>query len=122
MHYIDYCGIDADPDFHLFLDSLAQANESGLSQDEFHALYMNAYNALAIKTVIQHSKDAKSGHCIKSIKDIPDVSNQTVWNQKVGVLAGKEVALNEVEGMLRDPSPFGFSKIAESMGVLFVQV
>lgn len=110
LHTIDYCGLMGDPDFYAFVGSLAMANTSGLSRNETYALYINAYNALAMKMIIDHR--SYNGTCIKSIQDIGKLANGTVvvWDMPAGVIGGRTMSLNDIEGFLRDPSSLGYTE------------
>eukprot|EP01062_Namystynia_karyoxenos_P005658 TRINITY_DN11963_c0_g1_i1.p2 TRINITY_DN11963_c0_g1~~TRINITY_DN11963_c0_g1_i1.p2 ORF type:complete len:269 (+),score=110.89 TRINITY_DN11963_c0_g1_i1:178-984(+) len=108
VHVVDYCGIKADPDYAAFLKSLAAADATGLSKNDTYALYMNAYNALAINTIIQHP--TKLGKCISSIQDIGLIPKVSVWMETAGTVAGAKMSLNDIEGLLRDPSKLGFEE------------
>mmetsp|Transcript_36591 Transcript_36591/g.82349 ORF Transcript_36591/g.82349 Transcript_36591/m.82349 type:complete len:201 (+) Transcript_36591:36-638(+) len=110
MHKVDYCAIAADPDFESFKHELAVADAANLTKAEVYALYMNAYNALAVDMIIRHPRPARRlGKCISSITDI-GVPAVSVWNEFAGVVAGKNMSLNEIEGLLRDPSPLGYEE------------
>ena len=52
-HLVNYSAVATDPDFATFLDSLAKADTTSLTKNETYALFMNAYNALAIRTVLR---------------------------------------------------------------------
>lgn len=103
-HLVDYCGMKADSDFHQFLTSLAAADAHGLSKEGLYALYMNAYNALAVNMLIRFAKGS-DGKCIQSIQNISNV-----WTQFAGVVAGTSMSLNDIEGLLRNPSAVGFKE------------
>lgn len=112
-HVVNYTGIAADPDFTKFVDSLATADVSHLSKNETYALYMNAYNALAIKMVIDHpcAHDIL-GRCTGPVKSITDIGVKiygpasSVWLKTAGTLGGKKVSLQDVEDFLRTPKPY----------------
>ena len=56
INIVDYTGISTDPDFAQFIQSLATMDLSTLSsRNESMALGINAYNALAAKTMIDHA-------------------------------------------------------------------
>lgn len=49
-----YAAIRDDPNFATFVKSLETAQTSGLGKDAEYALWINSYNALAIKMVTDH--------------------------------------------------------------------
>eukprot|EP00656_Telonema_subtile_P022348 TRINITY_DN2346_c0_g1_i4.p1 TRINITY_DN2346_c0_g1~~TRINITY_DN2346_c0_g1_i4.p1 ORF type:complete len:192 (+),score=38.11 TRINITY_DN2346_c0_g1_i4:100-675(+) len=110
VNLVDYAGVQNDMDYPVFIDSLASANLTALTKNETYALFMNAYNALAIKMVIDHPcRHSAGGACdgpVASIKDIGDGPNATVWNKPAGTIGGKVYSLQQIEDYLRAPSPF----------------
>jgi hypothetical protein len=116
---VDYRAVANDPDFHCFLYSLDVAHIGNFTKNETYALYINAYNAFAIKMVLDHScKRGLFGRCLgRPINSILDagfkISGQlhqrlsTVWMKPAGRIAGKMHALIDVENYLRgDGMPF----------------
>lgn len=83
---VDYQGLKRD---HAVLDSivadLATADLSRTDVDQRLAFYINAYNILTLKSVVD-------AYPVNSIKDIPGV-----WDEKTWPVAGKMVTLNEIE-------------------------
>ena len=43
-----------DSDYTAFIDAIAKVNTSGFDHDAVYAFFMNVYNALAIKMIIDH--------------------------------------------------------------------
>lgn len=68
-----------------YVDRLADAKLDGVSREEKLAFYMNAYNAITIKTVIDH-------YPVKSIKDISGA-----WNGQSWTVAGQKMSLDDIE-------------------------
>jgi hypothetical protein len=56
-----------------YLKTLAAVKDEGLSADERLALWINAYNAITIKTVLDH-------YPIKSLKDVSDAWTADTWS------------------------------------------
>ena len=51
---MDYEGISKDPNFASYLDGVKSANTTGFDRNDLYAFFMNAYNAFAIKMIIEH--------------------------------------------------------------------
>jgi len=112
-HQVDYAGIKADPNFSTFVASLASANTYNLTKNETYALFMNAYNAFAMKLVIDHPcKHTIFGHCQGPIISITDIGIKiggavsSVWLKSAGIIGGKSYSLQAIEDFLRAPVPF----------------
>lgn len=87
---VDYPAIKANGSLDKAYQALAGFDPKRLSsREERLAFYINAYNILALKTVVDHWP-------IDSIKDIGNVF-KPVWDKPAGQLGGKEVTLGEVE-------------------------
>lgn len=90
LHLVDYAALKADPDYARALDDLSTARpETFASEAERFAFWVNAYNLLAIKAVVDR-------YPVKSIKDGGNWLT-SIWKAKVGVVAGRERALDEIE-------------------------
>lgn len=100
---VDYRGFRDDRDFHAFVQSLKTANLSAMGRNETHALLMNAYNALAIKMVIDHACLPKGGP-IASILDISTDTRGAVWKMSAGNIGGRSYSLDDIETQLRRPT------------------
>lgn len=48
------CNCSQDQNFTAFIDALAKVNTTGFNRNETYAFFMNVYNALAIKMIIDH--------------------------------------------------------------------
>jgi hypothetical protein len=118
VNVVDYCGVKGDADFARFLESLASMKLDGLSKSEVIAVYINAYNAFAFNAVLTGARHAKlDGRCIKSMWPTPD-GIPGVFDLQVHNFSGRLVSLNEVEGVLRDPSTLRFSEDCRIHGAL----
>lgn len=107
LNVVDYEGISKDKNYTAFIDAIANVNTSGYDHDSTYAFFINVYNALAIKMVIDHPcKTSLFSSCkpISSIKDIGSLLNP-VWKMPAGVVAGKQWSLDDVENYLRNPHP-----------------
>ena len=96
LNLVDYEALATDPDYEEALAHLATDRPEALatSQERF-AFWANAYNLLAIKTIVDHRP-------IASIKDGGNFLFP-IWEKKVGTVAGKEYSLDEIEhGILRE--------------------
>jgi len=105
---VDYAGLEAGNELDLFIQSLEDVDTSKMNRNEVLALYINAYNALAIKMVIENRcRRSFLGGCslISSIKDIGSVF-ESVWKRKAGRIGGEVLSLDEVEDKLRFPKNF----------------
>lgn len=100
---VDYRGFRDDPDFHTFVKSLETTNVATMGRNGTHALLMNAYNALAIKMVIDHPCRSDC-HPISSILDISGNTQGTVWKMSAGNIGGKNYSLDDIETQLRIPT------------------
>jgi hypothetical protein len=91
-----------------YIARLARAEASALSRTEKLALYINAYNALTLKSVLD-------AYPVRSIKNIPGVWTRRKW--KVG---GRELTIDQIEnvvlrGELREPR-IHFAIVCASVG------
>jgi len=95
LHLVDYGAVKADQRYRLALDDLQRASTAGLrTEAERLAFWINAYNLLAIKAVVDQ-------YPTRSIRDGGSLLSP-IWKRKVGVAAGREVSLDDVEhGILR---------------------
>lgn len=65
---------------------------SDFSVNEQIALYVNAYNAYTLKSII-------TNYPVRSIRDIP-----SVWDKPIAVVAGEKHTLNEIEHVILRPN------------------
>lgn len=95
LNLVDYQAVARDPDYREALGEMARANPKELSsKEERFAFWVNAYNLLAIKTVLDR-------YPISSIKDGGNFLFP-IWKKNVGTVAGKDYSLDDIEhGVLR---------------------
>jgi hypothetical protein len=97
---VDYGSLRRDLRWPALLTSLAQA-APGEEPAEHLALWINAYNVLAVDVVQRH-------YPVASIRDVGSWL-RPVWKRPAGVVAGRTVTLDEIEhGILR---PLGEPRI-----------
>jgi hypothetical protein len=93
LAWVNYGRLAADPAWKRTLDRLAGFDSRRLTRrEETLAFYINAYNILAIKTVVEHWP-------LASIKDAGNLL-WPVWKRAAGVVAGREMALDDIENDL----------------------
>lgn len=90
---VDYAALSRDPDYPLALAELAEAQPETMSRDERMAYWMNAYNLLAIRLVVDE-------YPIGSILEVGTEPGD-VWGMKAGTAGGRAVSLGEIEDTLR---------------------
>ncbi len=92
---VRYRDLKKDPDFPKVVEQLAKFPKSALkSHEEKLAFYLNGYNVLAIKMVLDHWP-------IEKLKAL-GTFYRPVWVHPAGTLAGEEVTLRYLEnGVLR---------------------
>jgi hypothetical protein len=92
---VDYEAIRRDPAYASALEDLAGARLEALAaRADRQAFWINAYNLLAIKAVLDQ-------YPTRSIRDGGSLL-RPIWKRKVGVVAGREYALDDIEhGLLR---------------------
>jgi len=90
IHAVNYESLKNDLEYSSLVSRLRSAKLDSLrTRDEKLAFWINTYNILAIKMVVDH-------YPIKSIKDIGSFF-RPVWKKSVGSVAGKERTLDEIE-------------------------
>jgi hypothetical protein len=93
---VDYAGLKANGLIERLAEQLAKFDPAQLSnRKERLAFYINAYNILAIKMVLDHWP-------VESIKDVGSLFNP-VWKKPAGELGGDEVSLDEIEHAILRP-------------------
>jgi hypothetical protein len=92
---VDYKNLKTDVEFSRLIDRLAAFSPDRLQgRDEKLAFWINLYNIMAVKMVLDHFP-------VKSIKDAGNLL-RPVWDKPVGVVGGKERTLSGIEhGILR---------------------
>lgn len=95
LNVVDYRAIKADAEYAAALRDLATTRPENLrTEAERFAFWVNAYNLLAIKAVVDQYPTA-------SIRDGGNLL-RSIWKKKIGLVAGKEYALDDIEhGILR---------------------
>lgn len=88
LNGVAYGKLKEDPQFKKLIGDLKNASP-GSARPEQLSFWINVYNILAVKTVVDH-------YPVKSIKDIGNLLNP-VWRRPVAPVAGKERTLHEVE-------------------------
>lgn len=99
---VDYGALGSDPDYVRALDDFAAADPARMSRAERFAFWINAYNLMAIKTVIDR-------YPLRSIKDGGNLLFP-IWKKRVGTVGGKERTLDEVEHAILRPE-FGDPRV-----------
>lgn len=90
LNVVDYRAVKADPNYAKALQDFATAKpETFQSKAERFAFWVNAYNLLAIEAVIDQ-------YPTNSIRDGGSLF-EPIWKKKIGTVAGKEYALDEIE-------------------------
>ncbi len=82
-----------------YVDMLAGVKVGALNRDEQRAYWINLYNALTIKVVLEH-------YPVDSIKDIdisPGWFSFGPWDAKLVKVEGEEVSLNDIEHRILRP-------------------
>jgi len=82
-----------------FLGYLQQARVSSLNQDEQKAYWVNLYNSLTVKIVLDH-------YPVESIMDIdisPGLFSNGPWDAKLLTIEGEKVSLNDIEHRILRP-------------------
>ena len=92
---VDYAGISADPRFDEYVEVLASAPpKQSLAPAERLALYMNAYNVLAIGHIVLHER--RSTQPVGSLTEL-STPQCKVWDLPAGIICGELVTLGEIE-------------------------
>ena len=90
LNGVDYAALRADPDYARAITDLAAAHLDGLpSATARIAFWVNAYNLLAIKAVVDH-------YPVPSIKDGGSLL-RPIWKRPVGTVAGRDYTLDAIE-------------------------
>lgn len=95
LNLVDYAALARDPSYRAALADFATADPAALPSDADRiAFWINAYNLLAMKAIVDRRP-------IASIKDGGSFLFP-IWKKEVGRIAGRERSLDEVEhGILR---------------------
>ena len=94
LHGVDYRAVKADPDYARALADLAAARPEARPEPDRFAFWVNAYNLLAIKAVLDQ-------YPVASIRDGGSLF-QSIWKRPVGTIDRREYSLDDIEhGILR---------------------
>lgn len=92
--FVSYGGFSANQkELDAYLQAIATARAENLSRYEALAFYINAYNALTIRLILDHPK-------IKSIRDIPENRR---WKGRTWQVGGDQLTLDEIEHKIIRP-------------------
>lgn len=90
LAWLNYSRLRTDPAFQQVVEQIAAFPAGNLkSREKKLALYINAYDILAIKTVLDHWP-------VESIKDVGNLLSP-VWKRPAGEVVGKNYSLDEIE-------------------------
>lgn len=92
---VDYKSIQQDERYQKALDELNGIDVNSFAGAEKKTFWINAYNILAIKMVLDH-------YPVESIKDISSLF-RSVWDKKVFTIRDKGYSLNEIEHKILRP-------------------
>ncbi|MFZ5627980.1 MAG: DUF547 domain-containing protein [Spirochaetota bacterium] len=91
---VSYGGFSADQkELDAYLQAVATTRAENLGRYEALAFYINAYNALTIRLILDHPK-------VKSIRDIPENRR---WKGRTWPVAGERLTLDEIEHKIIRP-------------------
>jgi hypothetical protein len=82
-----------------YLNSLQKVPVAGLNRDEQKAFWINLYNALTVKLIIDH-------YPVKTIRDIdisPGLFADGPWRKKLVRISGQPVSLDDIEHRILRP-------------------
>jgi len=86
--FVDYIALSKKPkNLNLYISELAKADTDNLSNYEYLALMLNAYNAFTLKLIIENP----------GIDSIKDISSGQRWDDKRWNVGDKTLSLNEIE-------------------------
>ena len=90
LNWVNYTALKEDTAFTQVVKQIAEFTPGQLEgKQEKLAFYINAYNILAIKTVVENWP-------LESIKDVGSFL-KSVWKQEAGTIGGQPVSLDEIE-------------------------
>lgn len=93
---VDYRALKRDPEWNAMLAQLGSINPQSLSSRESRlAFWINAYNVLAIDTVLR-------SYPVDSIKDVGSLF-RPVWKREAGRIHGRGYTLDEIEHEILRP-------------------
>jgi hypothetical protein len=87
---VDYLALTRSSDWRRLVESLAASDPAGLAgREQRLAFWINAYNILAIETVVAH-------YPVDSIRDVGSLW-RPVWKRSAGRIAGEPYSLDRIE-------------------------
>ena len=96
LNWVNYTALKKDAGFTQLVQQFAEYSPEQLKdKKERLAFYINAYNILAMKTVVDNWP-------VKSIKDVGSFL-RPVWKKDAGIIGGKPVSLDEIENDVLRP-------------------
>lgn len=96
LNWVNYTALKKDAAFTQLVQQFADFPPEQLEgKKEKLAFYINAYNILAMKTVVDHWP-------VESIKDVGSFL-RPVWKKEAGTIGGKTVSLDEIENEVLRP-------------------
>jgi hypothetical protein len=101
INRVRYAAVTADDKKALdaYLQHLQQAGVTRLNRSEQKAYWINLYNALTVKVVLDH-------YPVKSIRDIdisPGIFSDGPWGAKLLIIQGRKVSLDDIEHRILRP-------------------
>jgi hypothetical protein len=101
INRVDYVSVTGEDKARLegYLASLAATPVSGLNRGEQLAYWINLYNALTVKVILDH-------YPLDSIRDInisPGLFSSGPWEKKLVTIEGEEVSLDDIEHRILRP-------------------
>ena len=101
VHRFDYAGVSAADGLELdrYIADLAGLPIDDFGRDEQLAYWINLYNALTVRVVLQH-------HPVESIRDIdisPGLFSDGPWDKDLVTVAGEDLTLNDIEHRILRP-------------------
>lgn len=99
LNVVDYSSFRKDKDFQDYINILENWNMNNLTFYEKQALFINGYNAYAIKIVVDYPCKVKFGKYCFPIQSIRDISTLTesVWKMKFAKIGGETYSLDDIE-------------------------
>ncbi|MDQ6990227.1 MAG: DUF547 domain-containing protein [Mariprofundaceae bacterium] len=96
LNVVNYQSLQQDARWHQTLNELKQAHvKTLLTKQDKLAFWINSYNILAVKIVVEHAG-------IQSIKDAGRWYTP-IWKEDAGMVAGKVYSLNDIENNILRP-------------------
>jgi hypothetical protein len=101
INRVRYAAVTADDKKALgaYLQHLQQADVTRLNRSEQKSYWINLYNALTVKVVLDH-------YPVKSIRDIdisPGIFSDGPWEAKLLIIQGRKVSLDDIEHRILRP-------------------